>query len=63
MTKTQIKALALNASRQLNAVAKDVYNLEAFFKIAQTGYAVALIILPSLCDAPHTEFKPFDFCD
>jgi len=34
------------------------YNLEAFFKIAQTGYAVALVILPSLCDAQHTEFKP-----
>ena len=30
------------------------YNLEAFFKIAQTGYAVALVILPSLCDAQHT---------
>nr|MBP8206795.1 hypothetical protein [Acinetobacter sp.] len=26
MTKTQIKAIALNASRQLNAVAKDIYN-------------------------------------
>ena len=39
------------------------YSLEAFFKVAQTGYAVALVILPSLCDAPHTEFKPFDFCD
>ncbi|MEG2268604.1 MAG: hypothetical protein RSC68_30275 [Acinetobacter sp.] len=26
MTKTQIKAIVLNASRQLNAVAKDVYN-------------------------------------
>lgn len=37
------------------------YNLEAFFKIAKTGYAVALVILPSLCDAQHTEFKPFDF--
>lgn len=37
------------------------YNLEAFFKIAQTGYAVALIVLPSLCDAHHTELKPFDF--
>ena len=24
------------------------YNLEAFFKIAQTGYAVALVILPTL---------------
>lgn len=37
------------------------YNLEAFFKITQTGYAVALVLLPSLCDAHHTEFKPFDF--
>jgi len=26
MTKAQIKAIALNASRQLNAVAKDIYN-------------------------------------
>ncbi|NCI78936.1 DUF3987 domain-containing protein [Acinetobacter kanungonis] len=37
------------------------YNLEAFFKIAQTGYAVALVLLPSLCDSHHTELKPFDF--
>ena len=37
------------------------YNLEAFFKIAQTGYAVALVVLPSVCDAHHTKFKPFDF--
>jgi putative DNA primase/helicase len=37
------------------------YNLEAFFKIAQTGYAVALVILPTLCDAQRTELKPFDF--
>ncbi|WOE32967.1 MULTISPECIES: hypothetical protein [unclassified Acinetobacter] len=26
MTKTQIKSIALNASRQLSAVAKDIYN-------------------------------------
>ncbi len=37
------------------------YSLEAFFKIAQTGYAVALAVLPSLCDAHRTECKPFDF--
>lgn len=37
------------------------YNLEAFFKIAQTGYAEVLVVLPSLCDAHHTELKPFDF--
>ncbi|MNR88866.1 hypothetical protein D3C71_1355370 [compost metagenome] len=28
MTKSQIKAIALNASRQLNAVAKDIYNCD-----------------------------------
>lgn len=37
------------------------YNLEAFFKIAQTGYAVVLVVLPSLCDSHYTEFKSFDF--
>ncbi|MNR88862.1 hypothetical protein D3C72_198150 [compost metagenome] len=37
------------------------YNIEAFFKIAQTGYAVALVVLPNLCDTHHTELKPFDF--
>jgi len=36
------------------------YGLEAFFKIAQTGYAVALVILPTLCAKP-TALKPFDF--
>ena len=37
------------------------YSLEAFFKIAQTGYAVALVILPTLCNAKQTALKPFDF--
>ncbi len=37
------------------------YSLEAFFKIAQTGYAVALAILPTLCSPHTTELKPFDF--
>lgn len=37
------------------------YNLEAFFKIAQTGYAVALVLLPSLCNASLPVLKPFDF--
>ena len=37
------------------------YNLETFFKIDQTGYAVALVVLPSVCDSHHAEFKPFDF--
>lgn len=37
------------------------YDLEAFFKIAQTGYAVALVVLPNLCNAKQTALKPFDF--
>lgn len=37
------------------------YNLEAFFKIAQTSYAVALVLLPTLCSANKIEFKPTDF--
>lgn len=37
------------------------YSLEAFFKVAQTGYAVALVILPNLCSKHQIELKPFDF--
>ncbi|TCM62708.1 uncharacterized protein DUF3987 [Acinetobacter calcoaceticus] len=37
------------------------YSLEAFFKIAQTGYAVALVLLPTLCNAKLTELNVFDF--
>ncbi|HEN9559532.1 DUF927 domain-containing protein [Acinetobacter baumannii] len=37
------------------------YSLEAFFKIAQTGYAVALVVLPTLCNAKQTALKAFDF--
>lgn len=37
------------------------YGLEAFFKIAQTGYAVVLVVLPTLCNKKPTELKPFDF--
>ena len=37
------------------------YSLESFFKIAQTGCAVALVLLPTLCSKHLTELKPFDF--
>ena len=37
------------------------YGLEAFFKVAQTGYAVVLVLLPTLCSNHKTELKPFDF--
>jgi uncharacterized protein (DUF927 family) len=37
------------------------YSLEAFFKVAQTGYAVALVVLPTLCNKHEMKLKPFDF--
>ena len=37
------------------------HNLEAFFKVAQTGYAVALVVLPTLCNTNQIELKAFDF--
>ncbi len=37
------------------------YSLEVFFKIAQTGYAVALVLLPTLCNTKQVELKAFDF--
>ncbi|WP_166170176.1 DUF3987 domain-containing protein [Acinetobacter sp. SA01] len=37
------------------------YSLESFFKVAQTGYAVVLVVLPTLCNANLTQLKPFDF--
>lgn len=37
------------------------YSLEAFFKIAQAGYAVVLVLLPTLCNEQQTELKAFDF--
>ena len=37
------------------------YDFEAFFKIAQTGYAVALVLLPTLCNSTLPVLKPFDF--
>lgn len=37
------------------------YSLESFFKVAQTGYAVALVLLPTLCSKHQTELKALDF--
>ncbi|WP_180080978.1 MULTISPECIES: DUF927 domain-containing protein [unclassified Acinetobacter] len=37
------------------------HGLEAFFKVAQTGYAVVLVLLPTLCSNHKTELKPYDF--
>lgn len=37
------------------------HSLEEYFKIAQTGYAVVLVLLPTLCKDQKTELKTFDF--
>jgi len=37
------------------------HSLEAFFKVAQTGYAVALVLLPTLCSKHQVELKAIDF--
>lgn len=37
------------------------HSLESFFKVAQTGYAVALVVLPTLCSKHQAELKAFDF--
>ena len=37
------------------------YTLEAFFKIAQTGYAVVLVVLPHLCSKHLKALKDVDF--
>lgn len=37
------------------------YGLESFFKVAQTGYAVALVVLPTLCSKHQAELKASDF--
>ena len=37
------------------------YSLETFFKIAQTSYAVVLVILQDLCRQTLKELKAFDF--
>lgn len=37
------------------------YSLEAFFKVAQTGYAVVLVVLPHLCNKHLIELRSLDF--
>lgn len=37
------------------------YDVEAFFKVAQTGYAVVLVMLPNLTSKNLTKLKAFDF--
>ena len=57
MTKTQIKAIALNASRQLNAVAKDIYNRDLVTAINHDKLKDASTTLDDLYGVLDTQYQ------
>lgn len=57
MTKTQIKSIALNASRQLNAVAKDVYNRDLITTINHDQLKAVSTLLNDLYGALDANYK------
>ena len=57
MTKTQIKAIALNASRQLNAVIKDVYNRDLVTTLNHDQLKETSSTLDDLYSVLDTQYK------
>ncbi|MFV5589871.1 DUF927 domain-containing protein [Acinetobacter variabilis] len=63
----QAKGFAYYGELQKDKPIIVTYSLEAFFKVAQTDYAVVLVILPTLCSKTkprskhQIELKSFDF--
>lgn len=57
MTKTQIKSIALNASRQLNAVAKDVYNRDLVTTINHDQLKETSVTLNDLYGVLDTQYQ------
>lgn len=55
------KGFAYFGSLQVDQPIIITHNLEALFRIAQTGYAVVLVVLPQLCNQTQTALKAFDF--
>lgn len=55
------KGFAMYGKLQKNKPVIITYNVEAFFKIAHTNYAVVLVILPNLCKKYQTDLNTFDF--
>lgn len=55
------KGFAYYGHLHLNKPVIITHNVEAFFKVAQTGYAVVLVMLPSLTSKNLTKLKAFDF--
>ncbi|WP_296284839.1 DUF3987 domain-containing protein [uncultured Acinetobacter sp.] len=56
-----VRGFAYFGDLQLDKPVIITHNLEVFFKIAQTGYAVVLVVLPTLSSKHLTELKAFDF--
>ncbi|RYL27742.1 hypothetical protein [Acinetobacter piscicola] len=57
MTKIQIKAIGLNASRQLNAVSKDVYNRDLVTAINHDQLKMVSASLDDLYDVLDTFYE------
>lgn len=57
----QAKGFAYYGNLQKNEPVIITYDVEAYFRIAQTDYAVVLVVLPNLCKVQPTELKVFDF--
>ena len=55
------KGFAYYGDLHLNKPVIITHNVEAFFKVAQTGYAVVLVMLPNLTSKNLTKLKAFDF--
>lgn len=58
---TLAKGFACLGTLQKDKPVIITYGLEAFFKVAQTGYAVVLVVMPNLCKTNQIGLKPFDF--
>lgn len=57
MTKTQIKAIGLNASRQLNAVSKDIYNRDLVTALNHNQLKVVSALLNDLYGVLDTFYE------
>ena len=57
MTITQIKSIALNASRQLSAVAKDIYNLDLVTTVNHGQLKEVSARLNELYEALDTQYQ------
>lgn len=56
-----VRGFAYFGDLQIDKPVIITHNLEVFFKIAQTGYAVVLVVLPTLSSKHLTELKAFDY--